>query len=283
MPLEPPSEICSAVNEKLRIADLVIVDGPIMDWLPSVVVQDPNGQCCRDMYIEKFLSDDPREIFCHSQGTAQWHKYKKFRITGSRVHSLYTASNNKKTDWKKKAVNYFWPKKFQTQATKHGNETEPMARDQYRNVFGVTVIEDCGLIVSKQNPWLGFSPDGVVVENGKPCKLIEIKCPLLGETKGIEDVLPTLGRYLNCENGNYSLKRRNEYYSQVTLGMTVLNLKVCDFIVFTKADKGMWIEEIHLDESYAANLVSTVKTSFFNNMLHEICLAKNEGVKEDEE
>lgn len=249
-----------------------------MGLLPEVPIDAfPVDKCCRDTYISKYLQDDANEIYCAPQGTAKWHNYRKLRVTGSKIHTLFTASRNSKTNWEKKSKDYFWPKKFQSDATQYGIKTEKLARDKYKERYHeVTVLDDCGLIVSPQNPWLGFSPDGVIMKDGRPYKLLEIKCPLLGETKSIDEVLPTLSRYLkyNEATKTYSLKKRNEYYSQITLGMALLNVRFCDFVVFTKYDQYLWIETVELDETYAATLLVTVKQSFFNRMLHQICLSE---------
>lgn len=44
----------------------------------------------------------------------------------------------------------------------------------------------CDLVLSKQNPWPAYSPDDVIFKDGKPWKLLEIKCPFDGKIKPIE-------------------------------------------------------------------------------------------------
>ena len=38
-------------------------------------------------------------------------------------------------------------------------------------------VQECGLLVVVKQPWIAFSPDGVIFENNLPTKLLEIKCP----------------------------------------------------------------------------------------------------------
>jgi hypothetical protein len=53
--------------------------------------------------------------------------------------------------------------------------------EEYRK-FTEEDIRTLGLIICKKYPWMGYSPDGVVVDaDGIPTKLIEIKCPLKGK------------------------------------------------------------------------------------------------------
>lgn len=54
-------------------------------------------------------------------------------------------------------------------------KTEPQARDAFVESTKFTVIET-GLIISKLNTWLGYSPDGIIIKNLKPTALLEFKC-----------------------------------------------------------------------------------------------------------
>lgn len=37
-------------------------------------------------------------------------------------------------------------------------------------------VVDCGMVVSHSNPWLGYSPDGVIFEDNRPVALLEVDC-----------------------------------------------------------------------------------------------------------
>ena len=100
---------------------------------------------------------------------------------------------------------------------KHGIENEPFVREAYKAKIGIKVIQ-LGLVVSRENPWLGYSPDGVILdENGKPNKLIEIKCPLAGKTKTASDIARSV-KYLNTD---LTFRKKNSYYAQIQLGMAI--------------------------------------------------------------
>lgn len=68
--------------------------------------------------------------------------------------------------------------KKQSTAKKH----EETARHKYIESSQSEVFVP-GLIVNKIYPWLAYSADGVVFRNGKPFKLLEIKCPYAGNHK----------------------------------------------------------------------------------------------------
>lgn len=105
-----------------------------------------------------------------------WRQERLHRITGSRCYELFTYMG---TDWLNKIQKYFNPKPFQTKATRHGLQYESAARDLYAKHCNLTIVQT-GLVVCHNNPWLAFSPDGVIFENRYPTKLLEIKCPYKG-------------------------------------------------------------------------------------------------------
>ena len=80
-------------------------------------------------------------------------------------------------------MKYFYPKSFKgTYATRYGNNQEDFARQAYMtNLPSAETVIQCGLIVCQKNPWLACSPDGIVFRDKRPIRLLEIKCPVLGE------------------------------------------------------------------------------------------------------
>lgn len=132
--------------------------------------------CCEKLY-DAIMNEDPRLTITISQNSPQWHKARQYRITGSRCYEIYTYCG---TDWQMKSKKYFWPKSFSNKYTRHGLKYENVARAAYITKTGNTVRE-CGMITVNSNKWLGFSPDGIVVENDHPVVLLEIKCLYAGE------------------------------------------------------------------------------------------------------
>jgi hypothetical protein len=97
------------------------------------------------------------------------------------LNSNSAISTYSKSDWEKKSKSLFFPKIVNTVATRHGNAYEEEALEEYRK-FTEEDIRTLALIICKKYPWMGYSPDGVVVDaDGIPTKLIEIKCPLKGK------------------------------------------------------------------------------------------------------
>lgn len=89
--------------------------------------------------------------------------------------------------------------------TRHGNDNEDMIRDMAMDILGLKVLE-FGLLVHKDHPWLGASPDGVTTTGA----LIEIKAPY--RRQPIANECP------------------HHYYPQVQVQLEVCDLDLCYFV-----------------------------------------------------
>lgn len=93
---------------------------------------------------------------------------------------------------------------------------------------------ECGLVINSKNPWLGYTPDGVIVNNENvPIKLIEIKYPFKGKSLSIKDLIPRLNCIIQNSDDSLSLKKNHSYYPQAQMGMVLLNVQMCDFIIYS--------------------------------------------------
>ncbi|KAJ8300537.1 hypothetical protein KUTeg_022056 [Tegillarca granosa] len=109
--------------------------------------------------------------------------------------------------------------------------------------YNVTV-EKRGLVVGKENFYLGASVVGIVTIDGTRYTL-ELKNPL--STWDLN--LPKAAAKLQClkvdENQAISLNRRHSYYIQIQGQMTILNIHRCYFVLCTKTD--IHVELIEFD------------------------------------
>ena len=115
------------------------------------------------------------------QADELWFQERFIRITGSKCYSLFTYSKNKKPDCNKKLETIFKSSFSGTDATMHGLMSEPLAREAYEYQENVKVVCN-GLFVHPDLPFLGFSADGIILNETDPVKLLEIKCPVIGKT-----------------------------------------------------------------------------------------------------
>lgn len=57
-------------------------------------------------------------------------------------------------------------------ATKWGNDHEKIAINTYMET-GTVIIDECGLFIDEEYPFLAATPDGLICSGG----IIEVKCP----------------------------------------------------------------------------------------------------------
>uniref|UniRef100_T1JNS9 YqaJ viral recombinase domain-containing protein n=1 Tax=Strigamia maritima TaxID=126957 RepID=T1JNS9_STRMM len=154
-------------------------------------------------------------------------------------------------NWNKKINNLFTTDFNGNSATTFGNTHEQAGREFYIHETGFTV-KTLGLMVNYLVPWLGFSPDGIVFKEGKISHLLEIKCPVLGETNEISTLVKIL-----FSNRNIS--------TMCQLGLAILNLPFCDFCVYSKI-KPVIIRVFRHDE-FISSVLRKLQMVYFKYML----------------
>lgn len=179
------------------------------------------------------------------QNNNLWIQERKKRITASNAYTYFTYARNKNADWDKKILDHLISS-FQGNAdTKHGLECEKDAVKVYEELTKNKVTK-MGLVVNPAVPWLGFTPDGIVMDK----VIIEIKSPKIGKSKTADEAVKELP-FMECKNGEMILKERHKYFCQVQLGMYVSGLSNCHFIVYSSWDKSIYA----IDIPYNKNLV----------------------------
>lgn len=235
--------------------------------------------CCKQMYST--LSADVEHIQNKSlTDQTFWLKVRQFRITGSRCYNIYTYNQNPKTteEWAVKSSDYFWPKLFTSKFTLHGITYENTAREMYIKNTSNKVVKS-GFIINKNEKWLGYSPDGVIVDsNNYPTKLLEIKCPFQGSNTDINELMEKLNYVIKNNNGTHQLKKKHAYYGQVQLGMIMLNVSICDFVIYSSHSNEYKVIEILFDRDFAETMVISLKNAYFTKMLHNICILKEKQI-----
>lgn len=75
---------------------------------------------------------------------------------------------------------------------------------------------------------------------------------------------------ISAESG-VTLKMKHAYYGQVQLGMAILNLQVCDLILYSSKSKSFLNICVQFNEEFARNLIVNITEKYFTHMLHVIC------------
>lgn len=145
--------------------------------------------------------------------------------------------------------------------TDYGNFYEPFGRNKYCEEKNVNVMK-VGIVVHSFASIFGFSPDGLTDSK----ILLEIKCPKIGESLSAYDCLGMLPYIANINN-EYILREKHAYYGQVQLGMALLNVDTCHFIIYASFDNSIAIITVKLDEPFLKKLLVTLANIFFTYYL----------------
>lgn len=112
------------------------------------------------------------------QGTTEWLKLRLGKITGTRTKDVMGKNQQKIIDELiAEIVSECIPDEmFVNASMQRGIDMEPLARAAYIEATGLNV-EQVGFCVHNSLPWLGLSPDGLIKEDKKYVRALEIKSP----------------------------------------------------------------------------------------------------------
>lgn len=217
----------------------------------------------------------------HEQGTQKWFEAREKGMSQNTKYSLLTASNFGVAigvnDWETPsdlAYRLITGKKKQFSqksitAMKHGNDNEEFARQRYMK-FGYkdSFSDDInykpshippqvitgGFCVPKWDVRIGYSPDGIVGDDG----LIEIKSP-----QEVKDYM--LNKRLSVEE-----RVTPTYYAQMQGGMAIMGRKWCDFIVDIPHQNIHIVERVYFNKDYWDNKLYKGICEFLDNTLPQL-------------
>lgn len=185
----------------------------------------------------------PTYHFDIEQGSDEWHALRRGRITASAVSRLITATGKPaNNDTSRAQLLQLLAERItgESEASFYGDDMarghllEPLARDLYARHY--SPVTECGFITATlDGVELGYSPDGLVGENG----LIEIKSP----------------RQKNHLRSLLAIEVPAEYVPQVQLGLAVTGRDWCDFISYAPG-LPLFVYRCWRDESVMTQLIA---------------------------
>jgi hypothetical protein len=211
-------------------------------------------------FVDKMrvTDEDIVRILNVPQRTQEWLDARDGRATGSNFGSMH--GTHPYSSPKNLVREMLWKKFKGNAATEWGSKMEEVALAAYvremRARHGILDlagfesaaasgktfwVETPGLVVNKEHPWLGTSPDGIVHDD-HVVGLLEIKCPFA------KKVYPKMPPY---------------YLDQVQGIMGLMKLPWCDFVVWTPTE--MQITRIPFDEHYwTTDLFPALRAFYFD-------------------
>lgn len=129
-------------------------------------------------------------------------------------------------------------------------------------------IKENGLFIDQCHPYVGATPDGMVICTCCGEFILEVKCP-----HSVKQSFPEDNDHSFCtekgSNGNWTLKQEHSYYYQVQTQMHVCNVDFCDFIVWSECD-GLLIHRVYRDTTFFNDIIESLQHLFVYGILPEI-------------
>ncbi|XP_060596457.1 uncharacterized protein LOC132750479 [Ruditapes philippinarum] len=179
-----------------------------------------------------------------------WHEHRSMRITSSHFGRICKATE--RTDLNKLADELLNPKPFHAKATDHGIKYETEAVRKYEEKLKCKVNQS-GLFVSHDFPYLGASPDGITSSG----VLLEVKCPY--KARGMEITNKTVP-YMKKRDNVLLLNEYHNYYYQVQGQLFCTSAQFCDFFVYSIADSK--VLRIQRDDKFISSMVAKLQAFY---------------------
>lgn len=196
--------------------------------------------------------------------SSQWYNERTTRITASsKAHKIST----RKRMFNSLAEQLVEPKQFAEgflpEAMAYGVNNEAKARAKFENLTGYKV-ENCGLIVKMNQPYLAASLDGIILDD---MSILEIKCPFSCKNSEIINrrVKKSYVSYLIYVEDDVTISKSHMYYTQVQMQMYVSNTTKCHFFVWSSIDQVHVIVE--RDEEFLQKLIPKLEKFYFDYYL----------------
>lgn len=198
----------------------------------------------------------------------KWMEYRVGLITASIAYSVYTRVKTLKTkmgphDVSRLLKTVMRENPVQTAAMARGLQLEGIARKMYISMSKhVNVkVEDSGLLIMKEHPCIGASPDGIVTCDCCNARILEIKCPLSLDRFKLREMVRDLQ--------NPALKRTSTYFCQMQIQMGLAGVQSGHCFIFEDQDSHMLVD-VPYDKEFFSDVVERLVFFFKEYVLQFI-------------
>eukprot|EP00795_Rhopilema_esculentum_P015969 gene15969-7301_t len=208
----------------------------------------------------------------------EWMLHRAGRITGSTVKNVARMRDSQSLI---ETIMQYRPG-FSSKYTAHGKQMEPVAREKFEKEEGMKhtnfKVEQAGLLINAEIPYLGASPDGIVSCDCHGRGVLEIKCPYnykdSFEGWAEDNKFPI--------DPEYKMRENHRYYYQIQLQMELAGVDFGYFYVFSAGvDEAMLCLTIK-NKTFMEELKNTLFNKFLHTILPEVVSRKlDTGHKHD--
>ena len=117
-------------------------------------------------------------------------------------------------------------------ALKWGSTHEEIAIKLYEEKSGHTVHQ-CGFFVCDMYPFLGASPDGIIIGEGDEFGIVEVKCPFVHHNTTISKACDDKIFHLMKTENDMKLCLDHDYHYQITGQLAITKAAYCDLVTWT--------------------------------------------------
>ncbi|KAK3083943.1 hypothetical protein FSP39_005730 [Pinctada imbricata] len=227
----------------------------------------------RSVFTEKVISDIELATKGQSENEA-WYVHRQGRLTASLFSSvLHFRFSDKPENYILKMVMSLGGDNIRSPSLSFGKDHEPVARHLYvqeasKEHMSLNVQES-GLFVDMEHPYIGASPDGLVSCSCCGKGLLEIKCSFTYQNVDPIQACNDNNYHVYCdENGSLRLKCSSSWYVQIQGQMGVCKYDWCDFVFYTK--KGIAVDRIKFDPNMYTEIISKCKKFFETYVLRNL-------------
>ncbi|XP_067665894.1 uncharacterized protein [Haliotis asinina] len=151
-----------------------------------------------------------------------------------------------------------------------GKKRESKAKEMYTQIerrrHTKLSVKIKGLLIDKENPFLGTSVDGTVecqCKENHQDKLLEIKCPWALRDCDPKSAAQNRGCYL--KDGNWHLKDDSDYYYQIQGQLGIYGFQSCDLVIYTR--KGIHVINVPFHEQFFESMIRKIKSIYVKQLL----------------
>ena len=271
--------IISGYAEKYKV-DQNVLSLPLSSLFQSDCLQMPYTDLlvkCEDVFQQLMITEQQcKNIEASTRTQAHsklWFRFRAGRVTASKFKAACHTDLSQPSPSLVKSICYTENCRFTTTATQWGCDHEKTARKEYleqqQHVHVDLTVEDKGLVISHQYPYLGASPDGYVECACCGPRVLEIKCPFSCRDKPLLEATSDNSFCLEVSpEGTYILKPKHSYYYQVQLQMKLCNVAYCDFVVWKEEE--LVILRIDFEENFVKDAIEKCTKFYKYGVLPEL-------------
>lgn len=154
---------------------------------------------------------------------------------------------------------------------KHQRVQELEALMKFKRLYAKTSIDECGLFIDDELPFLGASPFRLF---GADC-ILSIKCPLSEYKKEIDEAKIQLWKQVS---GQRTLNRKSAWYIEIQGELHVTKRKVAYLMIWLGENENQYqIVQLKRDDKFFDEEVKQKLAYFYNEvMLKELANSRNE-------